>query len=114
MLLWDELKLHINPAEVDSYARQVGISRITRNEEAFSELATLRQMQNTLQDSINDEIEKKTHCCSRAPSAQVQLPPRSKPSLAARPRTRRGPGGSDRFTSTEVPEVYARWQAVDR
>jgi hypothetical protein len=59
MLLWDELKLHINPAEVDSYARQIGISRITRNEEAFNELATLRQMQNTLQDSINDEIEKK-------------------------------------------------------
>lgn len=59
MLLWDELKLHINPAEVDTYARQIGISRITRNEETFNELTTLRQMQNSIQDSINDEIEKK-------------------------------------------------------
>ena len=58
-LVWDELKLHINPPEVDAFARKVGIARITRNEDIYQELETLRTMQNTINSTLNDEIEKK-------------------------------------------------------
>jgi hypothetical protein len=58
-LLWEELKQHIEPAAVDRYARSIGIARITRNEDVFAELNTLRQMQLTLDDTLTAEIEKK-------------------------------------------------------
>jgi hypothetical protein len=58
-LVWNELKLHINPSEVDSYARRIGLARISRNEEALNELLMLRQMQNTIESNLSDEIEKK-------------------------------------------------------
>lgn len=58
-LVWDTIKGHINAAEIDNYARRVGIARITRNEEAFSEYQMLKQMQNTIEANITDEIDKK-------------------------------------------------------
>lgn len=58
-LLWDQLKAHIQPAEVDSYARKIGLARISRNEDAFNERATLLQMQNSIHSDIAEEIEKK-------------------------------------------------------
>ncbi|OHS99108.1 hypothetical protein TRFO_34558 [Tritrichomonas foetus] len=58
-LLWDQLKQHIQPAEVDMYARRIGLARITRNEEANSEKETLLQMQNAIQSDINEEIDRK-------------------------------------------------------
>jgi hypothetical protein len=59
MLLWDELKGHIHPSEVDNYARRIGLARISRNEEVYSELTLLRQMEATIQQNLTNEIEKK-------------------------------------------------------
>ena len=59
-LIWDDLKTHISPPEVPIYARKIGIARITRNEEIFNELKTLRKIQNTVQNQLAQEIEKKT------------------------------------------------------
>lgn len=58
-LIWDELKAHIQPAEVDSYARKIGLARISRNEDAFRERQTLLQMQTVIHSDIAEEIEKK-------------------------------------------------------
>mgnify|MGYP001119787423 CR=1 FL=1 len=58
-LLWDELKSHIAPSEVDYYARCIGLAKISRNEDAYNELQLLKQMQNSIQADLNDEIEKK-------------------------------------------------------
>jgi hypothetical protein len=58
-LIWEELKEHIDPAEVDTYARSFGIARISRNEDAFSELTTLRQMQAALSETLASEIQRK-------------------------------------------------------
>lgn len=58
-LLWDQLKAHIQPAEIDSYARRIGLARISRNEDAFNERQTLLKMQNAIHSDIADEIEKK-------------------------------------------------------
>ncbi|OHT05912.1 hypothetical protein TRFO_26190 [Tritrichomonas foetus] len=58
-LLWDELKTHIEPSEVDHYARAIGIAKITRNEDAFQELKVLKTMQSAIQMDLNDEIERK-------------------------------------------------------
>jgi hypothetical protein len=59
MLVWDELKAHIHPSEVDNYARRIGLARISRNEEVYSELTLLRQMESTIQANLTNEIEKK-------------------------------------------------------
>ena len=58
-LLWDELKSHIAPSEVEYYARCIGHAKISRNEDAYNELQILKRMQNTVQADLNDEIEKK-------------------------------------------------------
>lgn len=58
-LLWNQLKIHIQPPEVEYYARRIGLARISRNEEAFQERETLLQMRNSIQDDIQDEISKK-------------------------------------------------------
>jgi hypothetical protein len=58
-LLWEELKGHLDPAEVDSYARSIGLALISRNEDAFSELSALRRLQYTLNDTLSAEIERK-------------------------------------------------------
>lgn len=58
-LLWDELKAHIEPSEVDHYARSIGLARISRNEDAYNELQILKTMQNSIQADLNEEIEKK-------------------------------------------------------
>lgn len=58
-LLWDELKTHIEPSEIEYYARCIGLAKISRNEDAFNELQILKQMQNNIQSDLNDEIEKK-------------------------------------------------------
>jgi hypothetical protein len=58
-LIWDELKEHIDPAEVDMHARSVGIARISRNEDAFGELTALRGMQATLNERLAAEIKRK-------------------------------------------------------
>jgi CHAD domain-containing protein len=58
-MLWDELKPHINPAEVDKYAREIGVARIARNQGTFRELSMLQQMQNTIQDDLTNEFQKK-------------------------------------------------------
>jgi hypothetical protein len=57
--LWEALRQHIHPAEVDRYARSVGLSRISRNEDAFSELSMLRNLQYSLRDALTAEVEKK-------------------------------------------------------
>jgi hypothetical protein len=57
--IWEELRGHIDEAEVDAYARSVGIARISRNEDVFAELATLRQMQENLNATLAAEIERK-------------------------------------------------------
>jgi hypothetical protein len=59
MLLWDELKRHLPPSEVENYARRIGLARISRNEEVLSELNVLRQMDATIQTNLTNEIEKK-------------------------------------------------------
>ena len=59
VLLWDELKLHIAPAEVDSYARKIGIALISRNEDSFQELNSLQAIHNNVQFEISEEIQKK-------------------------------------------------------
>ena len=58
-LVWDQLRSHIQPAEVDSYARRIGLSRISRNEDAYQERETLLKMYNAIQSDINVEVEKK-------------------------------------------------------
>ena len=58
-LVWDSLRAHISPSEVDHYARCVGVARINRNEDAFRELQTLKQMQNAIQADLSEEIERK-------------------------------------------------------
>jgi hypothetical protein len=55
MLFWDELKAHIHPSEVDNYARHVGLARISRNQEVYSELILLRQMESTIQANLTNE-----------------------------------------------------------
>lgn len=72
-LLWDELKMHIHPSEVDNYSRKIGIARITRNEEVFSELSTLRLMKSTLQSNISDEIEKKNPALLTTPQRNAAI-----------------------------------------
>jgi hypothetical protein len=59
MLLWDELKARIPASERDSYARQVGVARIARNEDAHGELAVLREMEIAIDRTLAVEIERK-------------------------------------------------------
>ena len=72
-LVWDELKLHINPPEVDTFARKVGIARITRNEDIFQELETLKGMHNAINSSLNDEIEKKNPSILSTPQRRTAI-----------------------------------------
>ena len=59
-LIWENLKVHISPPEVDMYAKQIGIARITRNEEIFSELSTLTKLYDSMQNKLTEEIARKT------------------------------------------------------
>jgi hypothetical protein len=59
VLLWEELKAHIHPAEVDNYARTIGLARISRNEDTFNELSILLRMQDSLNETLSSEIQKK-------------------------------------------------------
>jgi hypothetical protein len=59
VLLWDELKAHIHPAEVDNYARTIGLARISRNEDTFNELSILLRMRDSLSETLSSEIQKK-------------------------------------------------------
>lgn len=59
-LIWDDLKQHISPPEIDMYAKRIGIARINRNEEIYNELSTLRKLYNTMQNKLTEEIAKKT------------------------------------------------------
>jgi hypothetical protein len=59
MLIWDGLKGRIPPSEADSYARQIGLARITRNADAHGELAVLQQMEVSIHDRLTSEIERK-------------------------------------------------------
>lgn len=58
-LLWNQLKSHISPQEVDYYAKKIGIARINRNEETFMELSLLRKMHYSVEMNLNDEIQRK-------------------------------------------------------
>jgi hypothetical protein len=66
-LLWDEIKAHISPSEVDNYARQIGLARISRNEEVQTEFKMLLMMHNTIQTSLTDEISKKNPLILESP-----------------------------------------------
>lgn len=59
-LIWEDLKAHISPPEVDMYAKRIGIARISRNEEIYNELSTLRKLYNAMQNKLTEEIAKKT------------------------------------------------------
>jgi hypothetical protein len=59
MLVWDELKTHIHPSEIDNYSRRIGLARISRNEEIYSELSLLRQLHSNIEDNLTNEIQKK-------------------------------------------------------
>lgn len=58
-LLWNCLKLHIEPAERDLYAKQIGLARIARNEETYQELKMLRLLSMNVQSQLAHEIEQK-------------------------------------------------------
>jgi hypothetical protein len=59
MLFWDSLKTQLPPSEIDLYAKRIGLSRISRNEEILSELSVLRQMDSQIQTNLSNEIAKK-------------------------------------------------------
>jgi hypothetical protein len=73
VLVWEELKSHVPPAEVDLYARQIGLARISRNEEARDELLLLQRMQTTLTDDIDAEISRKNPLILASPQRNTAI-----------------------------------------
>ncbi|KAH0785506.1 hypothetical protein GPJ56_010527 [Histomonas meleagridis] len=72
-LVWDEIKRHINPSEVDAYARRIGLAKISRNEEAFQELTTLINMKKNIQADLSDEIENKSPLLLTSTSRKIAI-----------------------------------------
>jgi hypothetical protein len=73
LLVWDELKSHVPPAEIDSYSRQIGLARISRNEEVRDELLLLERMQSQLQDDLDAEISRKNPLILASPQRNAAI-----------------------------------------